>query len=385
MSQKPIRIAMTDPALLEKLRAFHQEPRPIDFISTSPDSLAGLQADLFLLDDETAIRFINTRTEKVWPSVVVVVNERQGVPSSYLQGLVDDLLVIPARRLDLERVLRNYEYMHALRDLEESSRGVADLVKRLQEDISLAQKIQRRLIRDKFPPLGPLAVKSKYWCGLKSGGDYFDLFEFPGGTHAGLILSNSSSYSLSTGLIGALMQFSLQVGRDELENPQRIAQALFDRVKETMKERDKLSLLCGVLDRKTYALRFVACGPIFMAKRGSGGQISWATKGGQALSLADPKIPGFREISLVPGDRMLVCSDGWATALAQPMPVLMENFLSTGSDSQELLNEMGFRLRRELEKGEEAKAADDFPMPPQDCSALVFDLAANTLRLAVKS
>lgn len=382
--QHRLRIALTDKKLLERLQALHSEP---DFVHCQPEKLGELvgKVDAFLLDDDSAIRFLGTRDESAWPSVIVAAEEGQGIPASYRQGLVDDLLVLPARALDLERMLRTCELVQSLRMLEESSRGVSDLVHRLQEDISLAQKIQRRLIREKFPALGPLSVKSKYWCGLKSGGDYFDLFEFPGGTHAGLILSDSSSYSLSTGLIGSLMQFSVHVGQDDLGDPSRIVASLWGKMKESVKETDKLSLLYGILDRKTYALKLVACGGVYLAKRGKNGEITWGTKGEHApLTAASPQVPAATEILLEPGDRLMVCSDGWGEALEQPMPAFVEEFLGHSEDAQSLMNELAFRLRRKLEKesGDPVGAEDDFPMPPQDCSVLVMDLAQNVLRLA---
>lgn len=381
---KKTRIAATDRELINALRSLHSEP---DFVHSDPGSLGQLtgKVDLFLLDDETAIRFLASFSEDSWPCVVVTVREGQGIPASFRQGLVDDMLVLPARALDLERVLRNHEMMASLHVLEESSRGVTDLVHRLQEDVQLAQKIQRRLIREKFPALGPLSVKSKYWCGLKAGGDYFDLFEFPGGTHAGVILSDSSSYSLSTSLIGSLMQFSAHVGRDELDDPARIVRALWGKMQASLKEKDKLSLLYGILDRRTYALKFVACGNAFLAKRGKGGKITWGAKGEHApLTLENPQVPPAGELMLEPGDRLMACSDGWGEALGMSMPGFVEEYLGKSDDSQELMNQMAFRLRSKLEEesDEPVKAEDEFPMPPQDCSVLVFELAANVLRLA---
>ncbi len=384
MQQRSLRIALTDKELLSSLQALHSEP---EFILSTHEELSALvgKVDTFLLDDDSAIRFLGTRSEHSWPSVIVVATEGQGIPASFRQGLVDDMLVLPARALDLERMLRTNELVQSLRVLEESSRGVSDLVIRLQEDICLAQKIQRRLIREKFPALGPLSVKSKYWCGLKSGGDYFDLFEFPGESHAGLILSDSSSYSLSTSLIGSLMQFSVHVGRDELDNPARIVQSLWGKMHEGIKEKDKLSLLYGILDRKTYAFKFVSVGGVYLAKRGKDGKISWGSRGESApLSLAQPNVPPAGELMLEPGDRLMACSDGWSEALEMPMTAFMEEYLGRAEESQALMNDMAFRLRRKLEKESEEPltAEDDFPMPPQDCSVLVMDLAQNVLRLA---
>lgn len=382
--QKSVRIALTDKSLLETLRVLHNEP---EYVWSALESLGDLvgKVDFFLLDDDTAIRFLGTRPENDWPSVVVVAKDGQSVPAAYQQGLVDDIIVWPVRALDIERILRNHEYLQALRNLEDSSRGVADLVKQVQEDLNLAQKIQRRLIREKFPALGPLSVKSKYWCGLKSGGDYFDLFEFPGNSHAGLILSDSSSYSLSTNLIGSLMQFSVHVAQEDIGNPQRIVQTLFGKLKDTMKEKDKLSLLYGVLDRKTYCLRYVNVGGVYLAKRGKDGKVLWGSRGEHPpLALDQQKVPEVRELSLEPGDRLLVCSDGWSEALDQPMALLMESFLNEHQDAQDLMNDLAFRLRKKLESSSEEplSAEDEFPMPPQDCSVLLMDLAANVLRLA---
>lgn len=383
------RIAVTDNTLIDTLRSARPGPEYVS-CAADPEALAKQigKVDFFLLDDDTAIRFLGTRPEDSWPSVVVTAKEGQRVPASFRQGLAEDLLVLPARALDLERVLRHHETLRCLRELEASSRGVGDLVHKLQEDIHLAQKIQRRLIREKFPALGPLSVKSKYWCGLKAGGDYFDLFEFPGGTHAGLILSDSSSYSLSTGLIGSLVQFSVHTAREELDDPARIVRALWGKLKEGVKEKDKLSLLYAILDRRTYALRFVSCGGVYLAKRAKDGSVQWGAKGEHApLALSSPQVPEAGELLLEPGDRLMACSDGWGEALGAQMPAFVEEMLTRErgkEEAQDLLNEMAFRLRSKLESGsdEPVKAEDDFPMPPQDCSVLLLDLAANVLRLA---
>lgn len=379
MAPHPLRVVTNQASIIEDLKKLHQG---LEFSWVAPEALRDQigKADIFLLDDETAIRFLGPLAEENWPSVVVFAKDGESVPASYQQGLVDDILVLPARNLDLERILRNHAQIQSLRQLEASSKGVADLVKHVHHDLQLAQKVQRRLIREKFPALGALSVKTKYWCGLKSGGDYFDVIDFPGGTHAGILLADCSSYALSTNLIGTL----LHVSQASAGDPREIVQSLFGKLRESWRENDRLSLFYGVLDRKTYALRYVNCGGVFLAKRNKEGKIQWGAKGETLpLTLQTPEVGESKEVVLEPGDRMILCSDGWGEALDKKPADWLETVLGFEHDSQDLMNEMGFRLRKELErKAGEDEAEDDFPMPPQDCSVLLFELAQKALRLA---
>jgi len=381
-----IRIASSDLALLKEFCLNAEGATPVPM--TSAELVAKLgEADLFLASDEEIMQIAEAGVAP-GPTLIAVSSEKSPALAAFRGGLADDLLVLPLRPLDVERVMRAHVQTQALRALEESSRGVPALIEKLQKDIELAQKIQRRLIREKFPAIGGLSVKSKYWCGLKAGGDYFDVFEFPDGEHVGIILSDSSSYGLSTSFIGSLMQFSVHVGREEISDPARIVRALYGKLKEEMKEKDRFNVFYGILSRKTYQLRFVECGSVFAALKGEGGKISWPAKGEvPALTKAEGHVPEAQEVSLEPGDRLLITSDGWAESIGAPTHDLLEKFLKGPPDAQDLMNEMAFHLRRgvvkHFELSDEDQAEEEgFPMPPQDCSVLLFDVAKNVLRLA---
>lgn len=339
-------------------------------------------ADIYILSDKEVFSIfeepIQTR-----PTIVVYAKEGEGVPASFAKGYADDLVTLPMRKLDVDRLFRRHEELSALRELEKNTQGITDLVKRLQDDIHLAEKIQRRLIKEKFPPMGGLSIKSKYWCGLKAGGDYFDVFEFPDGNHVGIIVSDSSTYALSTSFIGSLMQFSIHVGQDELGDPAKIVGALFGKIREVMKEKDKFSIFYGILNRKTYQLRYVNQGPIFSALRSKTGEVQWLSKGqNNPLSLKDHAIAQSQEAAMEPEDRLMIISDGWGEALGLSGVEVVEKFLPKKSDPQELLNSMAFDLKKGVEKLYDLEEAEeDFPMPPQDCSILLFEFAKNLLRL----
>lgn len=337
------------------------------------------KADIFVLDSKAANEIAGALEGEDRPSIFVTAEESAPMPAAFLEGYADDIVVLPLRELDTLRLVKMHEHLKALRNVEKTSRGIPGLVKKLNEDIQLAQKIQRRLIKDKFPSMGGLSIKSKYWCGLKAGGDYFDAFEFPDGQHIGLILTDSSSYSLSTNLLGSLMQFSAHAGAKDHFDPATIVQTLFSKLGDSIKEKDQLSLFYGVLDRKTYQLRYVDCGAVF-AQWKNKEESKWLAKGDAApLSKTNGAIGSSKEVFLEPGDRLTLLSDGWVDGLESGLSGLPEEI----EDAQDLLNELSFRLRKSVEKNLEPEdISEEFPMPPQDCSILVIDVAKNLLRLA---
>lgn len=335
-------------------------------------------ADLFIVDSATANEMAANCDADTRPSIFIALEESAILPAAYQEGYVDDILVLPLRALDVQRIVRMHSNLMALREVEKSSRGIPQLVKKLQEDIQLAQKIQRRLIKDKFPTMGGLSIKSKYWCGLKSGGDYFDIFEFPDGNQVGIILSDSSSYSLSTQLLGSLMQFSAHAGAREKNDPSIIVQSLFSKLHDSLKEKDQLSLFYGVLDRKTYQLKYIDCGSVFVRWQNKEEKIWMANGQNEPLSLTNSKIPEAKEVSIEPGDRLILLSDGWTDGLENGISELPEE-----PEAHDLLTELSYRLRKNIEKTlEPDEISEEFPMPPQDCSVLVIDVAKNLLRLA---
>lgn len=308
------------------------------------------------------------------PSLYVCISEdRHDLPQSFLDGIADDLYILPGRRLDFFSKIRLHESIKALRELEHSSVAIPGLVEKLQEDLLLAQKIQRRLIRDKFPVMGALSIKSKYWCGMKSGGDYFDVFEFADKNFIGVLLSDSSSYALSTKFLSTLMQIT-GVGGNDSANPSAIVTRLFGSLKDEMKEADHLSVFYGVIDKKTYTMRYVNCGTAQAYVQGK--KSFWLSgTNTETLKRDSSHVPAPSEIALEPSDRLVLFSDGWKEALPKDT---LKKFIESNAaaEAQQLVNDMSFQLKKNMGGG------DNDALPAEDCSLLIFDMAKNVLRLA---
>lgn len=337
------------------------------------------EGDIFLLRDEVISSLHDKFHKNHEATLVTIVDGKDQIPPSYLKFLADDTISVPLHKADLLRVIRSHEMNLVLRSLEESYSSVPEMVRKLQEDLQLAGKIQRRLIREKFSSDPSLLIKTKYWCGLKSGGDYFDVFQFPDEKKMGIILTDCSSYSLSNFLMTTLMQFSLHTSA-ESQDPSEIVSDLLRKMKENWKENEKLNIFYGILDKKTYQLKFVSAGNMCASVRKKGKDLHWLAKGDSAAILGpNAPVPSSKEVDLEPGDRLFLISDGWSEALNIDSVKLAEKF-SKIEDPQDCLNEMSFELRKKSE--DEDLDPGELPMPPQDCSVLVFDFAKNLLRLA---
>ncbi len=370
-----LRIALFDAKLFETLKAFDVGGVDIQLLR---DAREECSADILLLREEELRSAAIHCVSATRPSFVVLVDDGTTIPAAYAEGIADDLLTLPPRRMDLIRLIGLHHHMHALRSLENSSKAIPQLVKKLQEDVQLAQKIQRRLIREKFPAMSGIKVKSKYWCGMKSGGDYFDVFEFPDENHIGFLLSDSSSYSLSNSFLGSLLQFSTHLAAHDPSDPSKILENLFGKMKEEMKEKDQFSILYGILNRKNYQLRTVSCGSLFALHEPANGVPAWIADGKSApLTKLSKEFPKYTETSLDPEDRLILLSDGWQSSTGESVKSIAERLVPANKDGQDLVNEFAFALHQKSEEPDS--------MPPEDCSILILEIAKNVLRLARSS
>ena len=380
--KKKLCMGFQDKILLEKAKSFFPEA---EYRLVGPDDANLDNISIVFLNDELIANYYPKVKSADRPTFVATTHESASLSKSFLEGIADDLITLPLRAHDLSRVIRFHDFILSLRELESSSLAVPDLVYRLQEDIHLAQKIQRKLIKDKFPSMGGLNIKAKYWCGLKAGGDYFDVFEFPGGSHYGILLTDCSSYSLSSHVISSLIHSSMHQGAMNLDNPREVLSGLFQKIKTGMKDTDIFSIFFGIINRNTLQLRYVDCGAQSLCHRRAKDDLKWLERGkNPPLTLASQNLPETEELSLDPGDRLFLFSDGFK----REFPTL-ENMVSglegKNLDAQDFLNEISFKLRKgiELKDGEPFLSMDpDAPLPEEDCSVMVFDVAKNTLRLA---
>jgi hypothetical protein len=288
---------------------------------------------------------------------------------------VDDLVVFPFRRTELESKFRLHQHLRMWSEVGELHRSFNELLSALDEDVKLAERLQKARLPNRYPAVRGLRIRSRFLAGLK-GGDHFDLAESKDSSRISILMSDSSNYGLSSAFLSALMRMTMKLSRDEARPASETVKLIADELLLGLKEKDRLAIFYGILNRKDFRFRYLHLGQtaFFHARKGKGFEIHAAH--GEPLSVlnADPTKFGEKEVVLEPEDRIVLLSDGFIEACGGLVEAKTLLDPLRDRDSADLTNELVFRVKK--------KMIDPEDLPPQDCTSLVFDVDAKLLRLA---
>jgi hypothetical protein len=297
------------------------------------------------------------------------------IPEELEEGLVDDVLVYPFRKLEVISKIRIYEQLLMWNEVESMNASFSELMGQLKDDFKLAERLQKSNLPARFPEVRGFKISQRYLAGMKSGGDHFDLGESKDGGQLSIVLTDSSSYGLSSAVLSTLMRVTMKLSVEEVRSSSETVRRIQEELKATLTERDKLSLFYGVLSRKDYRLRYLNLGSSSAFYAPSGGHFSELKSGGAAITSSTTEISVQEsEVTLEPSGRLALISDGFADVIggADQVLALLNEFRSL--DAKDALNEMVFRVKSQF--------VEDDDMPAQDCTGVIFDLDARLIRLA---
>jgi sigma-B regulation protein RsbU (phosphoserine phosphatase) len=255
---------------------------------------------------------------------------------------------------------------------------VKDLIIKFEEDCERAKEIQKKLIPDKFKEIPGMKVKHRYAAGFKSGGDYLDFFEFDDSTHVGILLSDSTGYGLSQTFMSVLLKMSLKYQKNLVQNPSLVMKKIFEDIKVTMKQKEDFSFFYAVINRKTLNMQYTAQGtvkafhisPHFEKSEGHIKEIEFdrnPLKNDSNLNLED------YSITLLPQDRLILCSDGVIEAFNKKTD--FKKYLNEHAfeDAYNLIHESIYQVKKD-------SLEDRDLMPMQDSTIFVLDIEKRALR-----
>jgi AmiR/NasT family two-component response regulator len=307
--------------------------------------------------------------------VYLIVREDSPVPSTWVEGQVDDVLVYPFRSLEVLGKLRQYQRILDNRDLTEVNAAYMQVVEKLQANLELAARLQKSKLPLRFPDVRGFKVTSRYLAGIRSGGDYADLAESRDGNQVAIVLTDASSYRLSSALMDSLPRVMSALSIEDSRSCIGSARRIRDGILATLTDQDRLSLFYAMLSRKDYRLKFVNLGGsrAFYASPGKVFQ-ELKTQGEPIQRASGIRTEEEGEVTLEPEGRLAIFSDGFVQ-IAGGVRGLMDVLNRLRSkDAKDSINELAFKVKSPL-TGE-----DD--LPARDCTAVIFDVDSRLIRLA---
>lgn len=306
------------------------------------------------------------------------VDEAAPLPDSFLSGQVDDLLIHPIRPLELLSKLRHFEQHRVVQEVHRMQSALEKVLKDLNMDLEVLERLQKARLPVRFSDVKGFQVTSRYLAGQKSGGDYFDLAESADGNQLGILVTDSSSYGLSSAVLSAVARVVSRVSVEQARSVREMVRSFYEELLMPLGPKDRLSIFYATLSRKDYVLRFLGLGTVRAFYRApKGAYVELPTQGGPLSQGSRNALssPSLIEASFAwePGGRLVILSDGFLESLggADAALELLKRFKTR--DAKDLLNELAFGI-----KGRLADPRED--LPDQDCTGMVMDLDPKVIR-----
>ena len=188
----------------------------------------------------------------------------------------------------------------------------------------MARNIQTNLLPKSNPEIPGYDLAGRNISALNVGGDYFDFIRLDDHRLA-IGLGDVSGKGLAASLVMANLQATIRslalFDSDPKECLERANKLLF----RSTDARTFVSLFYGVLDTRRHSLCYASAGQDMPILLSAGGELALLTTRGIALGIKEDVSYEKEEISIIPGDRLLIYTDG----VSEAMNEMMEEFGKT--------------------------------------------------------
>jgi serine phosphatase RsbU (regulator of sigma subunit) len=305
-------------------------------------------------------------------SVLLVIQENDFLPASEDLPLIDDLLVYPFRLAELLSKFRAHFQRKSQAEIEKEVSTARESIQQVNETL---ERIAQAKTPKRFTGIKGMQINSRHLSGLKPGGDYFDVFESEKKDFVNVLLADSSSYGLSSALLGTILSSSARLASDAQMSTAAWIQAIYQELKITLAEKEYLSLFFGRINRRDFSLHYQLYGSVEAFVVDQTGECNRLEKHGARISgFTEPKEAHEKVIRLNPRDRIILLSDGFVKGIGGEFYLQKIFHQKLEKDPFVLVNELSYQIKSKLTPGE--------TFPGEDCSAIVIDVENRVLRLA---
>ncbi|MFC0202456.1 PP2C family protein-serine/threonine phosphatase [Paracoccus rhizosphaerae] len=246
-----------------------------------------------------------------------------------LEAGADDFLAKPIVPLKLlarlsagERIIRVEEELRASnRQLREALAKLSDTQAVIEHDLKEARKLQQGLVRERSGRFGRVEISLLLRPAGHVGGDLVGFFPI-GDDRIGIYALDVSGHGVTAALLTAQLSVHLSGSSDQnvalrgaqsgqdAAGPAALAHFFNNMMLEEMNTDSYFTMIYGELNHRTGQLRMVQAGHPHPVLQRSDGTIQHLGRGGMPIGVMDEPIFDEIEVTLNPGDRLLIASDG---------------------------------------------------------------------------
>jgi sigma-B regulation protein RsbU (phosphoserine phosphatase) len=183
---------------------------------------------------------------------------------------------------------------------------------RIAHEVLLAQRLQRSLLPTGRRIAGPFVIEGEQRAATEVGGDYFQMFDLPGG-RVGVVVADVAGKGLGGSLVTAMLHALMRATAAAFESPAALLGALDRQLGEMLERGTFVTMFYGILDPETGELTLASAGhnPLLVLRAGAAPE--WVRPAGPPLAALRGKGRARFEEAVVKaaaGDVWVQCTDG---------------------------------------------------------------------------
>ena len=190
----------------------------------------------------------------------------------------------------------------------------------LQSELDLAQEVHKSLMPQKAPEVPGLDFAAYSRPAQIIGGDLFDFFTFQDGAQ-GFAIADVAGHCVSAGLLMAGLQTALRTLVPLHRAPAEVIRRVNDLFCHNVSFTTFASIFLGAFNPATHVLSYSNAGhnpPLVIHTQGADQQaVGWLSPTGAAIGLVEEATFGEGTVTLLPGDILLLYTDGVTEATNQ--------------------------------------------------------------------
>jgi sigma-B regulation protein RsbU (phosphoserine phosphatase) len=195
----------------------------------------------------------------------------------------------------------------------------SDEKREIENELQLAAKFQQALLPQDAPAIPGLDVAAYSRPAAVIGGDYFGFYRFQDGAH-GLAIGDAVGHGISASLLMSNLHAALQILVPEHNTPVEVIQRLNHLFHHNINLTNFVTLFLARYEPENRTLTYSSAGhnPPLLGRARPGGEdsVAWLKPTGPAIGLVEDFATGTAQVSLSPGDVLLLYTDGVTEAIS---------------------------------------------------------------------